>query len=63
MYIFFIMRMEDLERKKLKELIVKSNTLNHLVNMLREVDDKETKKIIIALSNKIHKMSIYNETN
>ncbi len=57
------MRMEDLERKKLKELIVKSNTLNHLVNMLREVDDKETKKIIIALSNKIHKMSIYNETN
>ncbi len=57
------MRMEDMERKKQKEMIVKSNTLNHLVNMLREVDDKETKKIIIALSNKIHKMSIYNETN
>ena len=57
------MRMEDMERKKLKELIVKSNTLNHLVNMLRNVDDEETKKIIIALSNKIHKMNLYNEPN
>ena len=55
------MRMEDLERKKLKELIVKSDILNHLVNMLRHGVDEETKKIIIALSNKIHKMSIFNE--
>ncbi len=55
------MRMEDLERKKLKELIVKSNTLNHLLNMLRNVDDEETKKLIIGLSNKIHKMNIFNE--
>ena len=55
------MRMEDLERKKLKELIVKSNTLNHLLNMLRNVDDEEIKKLIIGLSNKIHKMSIFNE--
>ncbi len=55
------MRMEDLERKKLKELIIKSDILNFLVNMLRKGVDEETKKIIIGLSNKIHKMSIYND--
>jgi len=61
MYIFFIMRMEDLERKKLKELIVKSNVQQYIVKLIKDNDDQEAKKIMVALSNKIHLMSVINE--
>jgi len=55
------MRMEDLERKKLKELIVKSNVQQYIVKLIKDNDDQEAKKIMVALSNKIHLMSVINE--
>jgi len=55
------MRMEDLERKKLKELIVKSNVQQYIVKLIKDNDDQEAKKIMVALSNKIHLISVINE--